>query len=131
YEAAHADQTITIAKAAASVDVTWAESTYDASANPASAQVNGVSGETDLSPKATFKYFSGSSASGTPLPGAPTGAGTYTVRASFAGNGNYEAAHADQTITIAKAAASVDVTWADSTYDASANPASAQVNGVS
>src|SRR5439155_27363672 len=105
-------QSFTVAKADASVAVSWSDATYDATAHPASAQVNGVGGETGLAPAATFEYFTGSSVSGSPLAGAPVGAGTYTVRASFAGNGNYKAAHADQTITVAKAAASVDVTWA-------------------
>ena len=43
-----------------SVAVSWSDATYDATAHPASAQVNGVGGETGLAPAATFEYFSGS-----------------------------------------------------------------------
>ena len=78
-----------------------------APSNSASAVVNGVAGESDLSPAATFAYYAGSTATGSPLAGAPTNAGTYTVKASFAGNGNYNSASDTKTITIAKADASV------------------------
>ncbi len=62
---------------------------------------------------------------------APTNAGTYTVRASFAGNGNYDPASDAKTIVIDKAAASVVITWATpQTYDSSTHPATATVNGV-
>ena len=130
YNPASDTKTITIAKADASVSVTWLDSTYDGSSNSASAVVNGVAGESDLSPAATFAYYAGSTATGSPLAGAPTNAGTYTVKASFAGNGNYNPASDTKTITIAKADASVSVTWLDSTYDGSSNSASAVVNGV-
>ena len=66
--------------------------------------VDGVGGETNLSPAADLTYYSGDDATGTPLAGAPTDAGTYTVEADFAGNGNYKPASATKTITIEKAA---------------------------
>src|SRR5205807_3570832 len=76
--------------------------------------VNGVGGDSNLSPAATLEYFSGSTAgtAGTGTTTAPTNAGTYTVRASFAGNGNY-----DPTSEIGRAAsgetmATVAITWA-------------------
>src|SRR3954447_18466103 len=133
YNGDSAVKTIVIAKAAATVKVTWADpQTYTSSSHPASATVDGVGGDTNLSPAATLEYFSGSTAgaAGTGSTSAPTNAGTYTVRASFAGNGNYNGDSAVKTITIAKAAATVKVTWADSTYDSASHPASATVDGV-
>jgi len=40
----------------------------------------------------TFTYYAGSSATGTPLSGAPVKAGTYTVIASFPGSADYTSA---------------------------------------
>src|SRR3954454_13836276 len=132
YNGDSAVKTIVIAKAAATVKVTWADATYDNGSHPASATVDGVGGETNLSPAATLEYFSGSTAgaAGTGSTSAPTNAGTYTVRASFAGNGNYNGDSAVKTIVIAKAAATVKDTWADATYDNGSHPASATVDGV-
>src|SRR5205823_1916144 len=100
----------------------------------ATAVVNGVGGDTDLSPSATLEYFSGSTAgtAGTGTTTAPTNAGTYTVRASFAGNANYDPASAVKTIVIGTAGATVVITWATpQTYNASTHPATAVVNGGS
>ena len=125
-----ATKTITIDKADASVTITWSDGTYNTNPNPASAVVDGVGGETDLSPAAGLTYYTGSDATGTPLPGAPTDAGTYTVKADFAGNGNYMPASATKTITIDKADASVTITWSDGAYNTDPHPASAVVDGV-
>ena len=117
----------------ATVSITWSNSTYNTTSNPATATVNGVGGDTNLSPAATLEYFSGSTAgaAGTGTATAPTNAGTYTVRASFAGNGNYNPASDTKTITIAKATATVNITWATpQTYNSSTHPATATVNGV-
>ena len=46
-------------------------------------------GAADLGAASSFSYYAGSSASGSPLAGAPSNAGTYTVVAHFGGNGNY------------------------------------------
>ena len=125
YKPASATKTITIEKADASVSITWAASqTYSGNPHPASAVVDGVGGEADLSPAAELTYYSGEDTSGTALAGAPTDAGTYTLLASFAGNGNYVPASATKTITIDKAEASVSVSWADpQTYDGDPHPA--------
>src|SRR5262249_13745892 len=65
---------------------------------PATATVTGING---VSPgKGILTYYSGTTASGTPLPGAPTGLGTYTVVASFAGSGIYTSASAQTTFNI-------------------------------
>ncbi len=53
------------------------------------------------------------------------------MRASFAGNSNYDPASDVKTIVIDKAAASIVITWATpQTYNSSTHPASAMVNGV-
>ena len=72
-------KTFVIEKADASVSITWNDGTYNTNPHPASAVVDGVGGETDLSPAADLTYYAGSDATSTPLPGAPTNAGTYTV----------------------------------------------------
>src|SRR5439155_7199809 len=124
----------TVNKASATVVITWSTpQTYNSSTHPATAVVNGVGGDTNLSPAATFEYFSGSSAgtAGTGTATAPTAAGTYTVRASFAGNGNYDPTSAVKTIVIDKASATVAITWSTpQTYNSSTHPATAVVNGV-
>jgi hypothetical protein len=78
-----------------------AGSTYTGQAHPASGSITGVNGVPLGTP--TFVYYSGSTAGGTPLPGAPTAAGTYTVVASYAGSANYAAATAQTTFVIARA----------------------------
>src|SRR5207244_3024178 len=103
--------------------ITWATpQTYNSSTHPATAVVNGVGGDSNLSPAATLEYFSGSTAgtAGTGTTTAPTNAGTYTVRASFAGNGNYDPTSAVKMIVIEKATATVEITWATpQTYNSS------------
>src|SRR5206468_1871598 len=125
---------ITIGTASANVVITWATpQTYNASTHPATAVVNGVGGDTNLSPAATLEYFSGNSAgtAGTGTTTAPTNAGTYTVRASFAGNGNYDPTSAVKTIVIEKATATVAITWATpQTYNSSRQEERRVVKGV-
>jgi hypothetical protein len=65
---------------------------------PATATVTGINGVTPGT--ATFTYYAGTSASGTPLSGAPVGLGTYTVVASFTGSGQYTSASAQTTFSI-------------------------------
>src|SRR2546422_2959268 len=126
YDPASAVKTIVINTASATVVITWATpQTYNSSTHPATAVVNGVGGDTDLSPAATLEYFSGSTAgtAGLGTTTAPTNAGTYTVRASFAGNNNYDPASAVKTIVIGTAGASVVITWATpQTYNSSTHP---------
>src|SRR5205823_5980066 len=133
YNPASATKSITIAQATASVTITWSNSTYDGTTNPASAQVDGVGGETNLSPAATFEYFAGSTA-GTAATGsttAPQHLDADPLRASFAGNGSYNPASATKSMTIAQATASVVITWTTpQTYSSSTHPATAVVNGV-
>src|SRR3954451_20302646 len=134
YNSDSATKTVSITAASATVAITWASpQTYTSSSHPATATVNGVGGDTNLAPAATLEYFSGLTAgtAGTGSPTAPTDAGTYTVQASFAGNGNYDPASDTKTISITTASATVAITWASpQTYTSSTHPATAVVNGV-
>jgi hypothetical protein len=85
------------------VSVSDAGGTYDQqpfAATATVAGVNGISGPSLEGVTPTLTYFSGSTASGTPLAGAPTLPGTYTVKASFAGSADYTSASATTTFTI-------------------------------
>ena len=73
----------TINHAAATVSVTDAGGTFNGSTYPATATVNGTTSLEGFTP--TITYYAGTAATGTPLTGAPSMAGTYTTAASFAG----------------------------------------------
>jgi hypothetical protein len=93
---------VTLNKATATVNVVWSGGVYTGNPWPASGTVTGVGlpAEVITTPAATFVYYSGTTASGAPLAGAPVDPGFYTVRVGFAGNANYLAAYADKTIVI-------------------------------
>src|SRR4051812_48594527 len=130
YNGSSATKTITISKAASTVHITWSNSTYDGTTNPASATVSGVAADGDLLPHPSFLYYSGSDSSGTALAGAPKGAGSLPVTLPIYGNDDYNGDSATKTITINAANATVNLTWADpQTYNGSAHPASATVTG--
>ena len=83
---------------------------YDGDPIPGTATVAGV----DDSPASSLEgispvltYYAGSTATGTPIAGAPTTAGTYTVVASFAGSADYAGATAQATFAIAPATPAV------------------------
>src|SRR5207249_9164412 len=100
------------------------------SAWPATGAVTGVGSPAEALGTPSFTYYSGTLATGTPLAGAPTNAGTYTVRGSFGGNPNYTSAYADKTITITQATPTVSITWTGGTYTGAAWPATGAVTGV-
>ncbi len=77
-----------------------------------------------------MKYYSGTSASGTALSGAPTTVGTYTVLGSFVGSTDYTSGINSTTFTISPAAPTVSVTDASGTYTAAAFTGTATVAGV-
>ena len=133
HKASSDSKAFTIAKATPSVTVTWTGWTFDGSAHPATGWVSGVgSPAANLGAPDSFSYYSGSDATGAPLAGAPKNAGTYTVVAHFAGNGNYMAADSEaKTVTVARADASVSTSWVDpQTYNGNPHPASGSVSGV-
>ena len=85
--------------------VTDAGGTYNGLAFAATATVTGVSDDSSslegIAP--TPVYYLGSTATGTPFPGAPINAGTYTVVAEFPGSADYVAAQsAPVSFTITK-----------------------------
>ncbi|MGD1277561.1 MAG: CARDB domain-containing protein [Tepidisphaeraceae bacterium] len=82
------------------------------------ATVTGPSGAPAPSGAVTYTYYSGTSATGTPLSAAPVNAGTYTVVANYAGNSNYlprQSASVTFTITQPVAPLSVYFTVDDGT----------------
>jgi hypothetical protein len=93
-----ASKTFTIGKATPTVSVNWTAWTFDGTAHPASGSVTGVGGVALGTP--SFTYYSGTGTSGTPLAGAPSGVGTYTVLAGFAGNSNYMPASKTKTVGV-------------------------------
>ena len=80
----------------------------------------------------TLAYYAGNTATGSPLPGAPSVAGTYTVVANFASSADYTStASTPDVFTISQATPSVTVSDAGGTYSGSAFPATPLVNGGS
>ncbi len=124
------ERSIVIAKAASTVNVVWADATFDGGSHPATGSVDGVGSPAANLGSPSFTYYAGSDTTGTALAGAPTNAGTYTVLASFGGDGNYNGDTAEKTIVIAKAASTVNVVWADATFDGGSHPATGSVDGV-
>jgi hypothetical protein len=102
YTGGSAQTTFTIARATATVTVTDQGGAYTGKPYATSGTVTGVNGVTLGSP--TFTYYSGSTASGTPLSNAPTTAGAYTVVATYAGSANYASASSTKTFVITQAA---------------------------
>ncbi len=77
--------------------------TYNGSPFAATASVvgsDGIPGPTLEGVGLTVTYYAGPTATGDPLPGAPTDSGTYTVVASFPGSADYDAASSLMTFTI-------------------------------
>jgi large repetitive protein len=130
YTSAYKDQSITITQATPTVNVSWNGGVYNGNTFVASATATGVAGAIISTPALTLAYYSGNTASGTPLAGAPVDAGTYTVRANFAGNTNYTSAYKDQSITIIQATPTVNVAWSGGVYSGNAFVATATVTGV-
>jgi hypothetical protein len=115
YNAANGSVGDSIDQAASTTTLTWSGSTYDGNPNPASATVDGIPSESNIG-TASLAYYAGPIASGDPLAGAPTDAGTYTVVATFDGNGNYYPSFDVTTITIAKAPLMITASDASLTY---------------
>src|SRR5262249_44536824 len=99
-----------IAPATPTVRVTAAGGAYTQGPFAATAAVAGFDGTfgpglEGVTP--TLTYYAGPTATGTPLGGAPTLPGTYTVLASFAGSADYTPASATATFTITRQAPQV------------------------
>ena len=86
------------------ITVTDVGGTFNGSAYPATATIAGVGGSPSSMLEGvglTVTYFSGSSASGTSLSGAPLSLGTYTAVASFPGSTDYSSGSSQTTFSIA------------------------------
>ena len=111
------------------VTVTDAGGTYNGSPYPGTALVNGAANLEGVSP--TLAYYSGSTATGTPLGGAPSVVGTYTEVASFAGSADYASANSSPvTFSITQATPTVTVSDSGGKFTGSTFPATATVAGV-
>lgn len=99
-----------------SLTVATQGATYNGSPVVATVQLTAYDGtaQTSLegvSPNVT--YYAGSTASGTPLPGPPVGAGDFVVAAAFAGSADYSPASASLKFSIGKAGTTVSINAAD------------------
>jgi hypothetical protein len=87
------------------LDLHAANHTYNGMPVAASASVLDTNGVTSVAGAWTYTYYAGSTATGTPLPGAPTNPGTYTVVVTFTSSGtNYTGGSVQATFIIAQAA---------------------------
>jgi hypothetical protein len=78
----------------------------------------------------SYTYYAGSTAGGTPLPGTPTTAGTYTVVATLASSDtDYNNATIQETFTIAPAAPTLSVIDNGGTFNGQPFPATATATG--
>jgi hypothetical protein len=101
---------VTVSPATPTLTVTDPSDPYNQLPFAATATVKGVDGIAGPSLEGvspTLKYYKGSTASGTALPGAPTLPGSYTVQASFAGSADYTSAGKTATFTIATPTTSI------------------------
>ena len=131
YASASNTATYSVARATPTISVTAPNAVvYDSLGHGATVDVTGVNGGAEPG-AATRTYFAGPSATGTPLGGPPTEAGTYTVHGDYAGNTDYVPLTRDATYAIGQAALSVTVTPpVGAIYDGAAQGATVVVTGV-
>jgi RHS repeat-associated protein len=129
--------TFTIDQATPGVMVTDAGGVFNGSSFPATATIAGVVSGADNTPGSSLEgvplvlsYYVGTNIAGTPLSGAPSAAGSYTVVALFAGSQDYEGTSNQTSFVISQATPNVVATDAGGTYDGNAFPASATATGV-
>jgi MBG domain (YGX type)/Bacterial Ig-like domain (group 3) len=113
-----------VGKAAPTITVADMGGTYSGNAFDATDTVAGVIANVDTTPAAslegvtpTLTYYVGTVVVGTGSSGAPVGAGTYTVVASFAGSADYASASNQATFTIGQASSTTTATGGSFTYD--------------
>lgn len=106
---------------------------YTGTSFPATGTLTGLEGSptsTLESVGLTFTYYSGSTASGAPLSGAPTNAGTYTVVVSFPGSQHYDTNSETATFIITAATPILSVIHSGGTYTGTPLPATASLAGT-
>ena len=111
-----------ISQATPTVIVSDSSGSYSGAAFSANATVAGVGSQSAPASSLeavtpTLTYYTGTSASGTPLAQIPSRAGTYTVMASFAGSADYIGASATTTFTISPATLTVAAAGVNKAYD--------------
>ncbi len=134
YLAGSSNVTFTIARATPTLNLSDVGGTYSGSPFAATDSVAGVSGPAGATLEGvglTIAYYSGSTATGTPLSGAPVAAGTYTVTAAFAGSTDYLSGSSPVTFTIARASPTLNLGDAERTYNGSPFATTDSVAGVS
>jgi hypothetical protein len=94
------------------------------------AGINGVAGTRLEGVGIGLTYYAGTRASGPPLPGAPTTAGTYTVVARFGGSRDYAPAMAEINFVIYPMRPTQIITAFDGTYTGQPHTATVTVTGV-
>jgi large repetitive protein len=137
YAAASAMTTFAITPAAAKIAVSDKGGTFNGQPFPATATVAGVVAGVDNTPSAslegvglTLTYYVGSTATGAPLPGAPSAARTYTVAAAFAGSADYAATVRTVTFVIKAATPKITVSDKSGTFNGQPFGANATMAGV-
>ena len=114
FSASSAPVTFTISRVTPSVKISATNGSYTGTIYVATATVTGAGGTPASSLEGvtpTSVYYAGTTASGTPLLGAPINAGTFTAVASFGGSADYVAAQsAPVTFTITQAATKIALT---------------------
>jgi Big-like domain-containing protein/carboxypeptidase family protein/Kelch motif protein len=120
-------QNFTINKASSSTVVTVSDATYDGNTHGGTANVTGVGG---LNQSLTVSYSGRNSTSYGPSTIAPTNAGDYTARASYAGDANHNGSSDSKDFTINKAASKTVVTVVNATYDSNSHGGTAGVTGA-
>ncbi len=140
YTISYVSGSLTVTQATPTVTVTDAGGLYTGSTYPATDTVAGVVSGVDSTPAASLEsvtpsltYYSGATTTGTPLSGAPSSVGTYTVLASFAGSSDYTSGSASTIFIISSSAATPTVIVSDAggTYKGAGFAATATVNGSS
>jgi RHS repeat-associated protein len=110
YSSATAEATFVISPATPVLSVSDGGGVYNGSGFPVAALIAGVSGQASTSLEGVglvATYYAGTSATGTPLSGVPSNAGTYTVAVSFGGSADYASASAATTFVIAPASPAI------------------------
>jgi len=103
YTIGYVNGTLTVRSITPTVAVTDAGGVFTGQPFPATATVAGADGTAHATLEGvapTLSYYLGTSPAGTPLPGAPSAAGTYTVVANFPGSATYTPGSARATFSI-------------------------------
>ncbi len=133
FSSAGALASLTVVRTSPTVKVSDADGTYSGSPFAATDSLTGVNGQAGATLEGlglALTYYAGGTATGTPLSGAPTAAGTYTVLAAFAGSSDYLPATNQATFTIARASPTVVVSDAGGTFSGSPFSATDSIAGV-